>query len=311
VIIAISVIFSFIYINRIKRGFNRMIPVFDRFENGDFTARFKTKEAHDEMAPITHSFNKLADLLVYNINRLTKSEKERKDFIATISHDLRTPLSIVKGYTETLLIKKAGPELSVGQQDQYLQLVLQKIAQIENMVQQLIELSKMEDVEFKPNKEPFVLSEIVRENINIYQLIASEKNVSLMCTECLYHVWVNADISMMERVFQNLIDNAIKSTPEGGKIQVSITAGNTDLVFKIENNGSPLPEELLNWINNYEGESSFSANRPVKLGLGLLIIKKILRLHQYTFKAESNTGIGNTFTIIMPIVQHTPYNPAA
>ncbi len=311
VIIAISVIFSFIYINRIKRGFNRMIPVFDRFESGDFTARFETKEAHDEMAPITHSFNKLADLLVYNINRLTKSEKERKDFIATISHDLRTPLSIAKGYTETLLIKKAGPELSTGQQDQYLHLVLQKIAQIENMVQQLFELSKMEAVEFKPNKEPFVLSEIVRENIHIYQLIASEKNVSLACTECLYHVWVNADISMMERVFQNLIDNAIKSTPEGGKIQVSITADNTDLVFRIENNGSPLSEELLNWINNHEDESSFSGNRPPKLGLGLLIIKKILLLHQYTFRAESNTGIGNAFTIVMPIVQHTPYNPAA
>ncbi len=112
-------------------------------------------------------------------------------------------------------------------------------------------------------------------------------------------------------MFQNLIDNAIKSTPEGGKIQVSIIADNTDLVFIIENNGSPLSEELLNWINNHEGESSFFATRPIKLGLGLLIIKKILLLHQYTFRAESNTGIGNVFTIIMPIVQHTPYNPAA
>jgi signal transduction histidine kinase len=116
---------------------------------------------------------------------------------------------------------------------------------------------------------------------------------------------------MMERVFQNLIDNAIKSTPEGGKIQVSITADNADLVFRIENSGSPLPEELLNWINNHEGESSLSGNRLPKLGLGLLIIKKILLLHQYTFRAESNTGIGNAFTIVMPIVQHTPYNPAA
>jgi signal transduction histidine kinase len=308
VIIAVSVVFSFIYINRIKRRFNRMMPVFDRFEKGDFEARFETKN-HHELAPITHSFNKLADLLVYNINRLTKSEKGRKDFIATISHDLRTPLSIVKGYTETLLIKKAAIELSSEQQDQYLRLVLQQLMQVENMVQQLFDLSKMESAEFKPNKEPFVLSEIVQENINVYQLKASEKNVSLKCTQCLYHVWVNADISMMERVFQNLIDNAIKSTPAGGKIQVSITADNTDLIFKIENTGHPLPADLLNWINNLEGENSFSTNRPAKSGLGLLIVKKILLLHHYSFKAESHTGTENVFTIIMPVVQNTPHNP--
>jgi len=283
-----------------------MIAVLDRFKNGDFNARFETKD-NDALAPVTQSFNKMADLLVYNIDRLTRSESERKDFIATISHDLRTPLSIVKGYTETLLIKRTGNELSEELQDQYLRLVFQKATQVENLVQQLFELSKMEAVSFKPNKEPFVLSEIVQEIVNVYQLLAAEKKVSLKCTECLYHVWVNADIAMMERVFQNLIDNAIKNAQEHGEIQVSITADKNDLIFALENTGSPIPTEILNWINADNDESSFSGNHPSKLGLGLLIVKKILHLHQYSFKAET-AGIGNRFTIIIPIVQNTPSN---
>ncbi|MEO7768487.1 MAG: HAMP domain-containing sensor histidine kinase [Ferruginibacter sp.] len=304
VIIAVSIIFSLIYIRRIQRSFNRLIDVLNKFQYGDFEARFESKE-HDELAPLTQSFNKMADLLSYNINRLTRSEKERKDFVGTISHDLRTPLSIVKGYTETLLMKTASNELSAEQQDQYLRLVLQKITQVEKMVQQLFELSKMEAVEFKPNKEPFVVSEIVQEIVNIYQLIASEKKLSLQCTECRTHVWVNADISMMERVFQNLIDNAIKHTPENGIIQVSIVTDNDNLVFTIKNSTASIPGDIINWINDSNDESSFSGSRPAKVGLGLLIVKKILYLHQFNFSVVTDTTRGNQFTIVMPIIKHS------
>ncbi len=104
VIIVLSIIFSLVYLNRIQKSFNRMISVLERFQDGDLEARFNIKE-NEELATVTTAFNKMADLLVYNIDRLTKSEKERKDFIANISHDLRTPLSIARGYTETLLMK--------------------------------------------------------------------------------------------------------------------------------------------------------------------------------------------------------------
>jgi len=120
----------------------------------------------------------MADLLSATINSLTKSEQERKDFIANISHYLRTPLSIARGYTETLLIKNEGQEISGQQRQEYVNLILNKIHQVEIMVKQLFELSKMEAEEFKPNKEPFVISEIVQETINTSQLIAKEKNVN-------------------------------------------------------------------------------------------------------------------------------------
>lgn len=302
-IILLSFLVSFIYLRRMRKHFGQMIGVLERFENGDYTARFRLKNG-DELEPVTSAFNKMADLLSATIMKLTTSEEERKTFIATISHDLRTPLAIARGYTETLILKREKGDVTPEEQDYYAGLIYTKMLQIENMVKQLFELSKMEAVEFSPNKEPFVLSEIVQETINTFQLIASEKRVELKCTQCLYHVWVNADISMMERVVQNVVDNAVKSTPEGGFAHGSMIVEEGDIIFKIENTGDALPDDLVQWINHNKDESTLSAKRPAKLGLGLLIVQKILLLHNSTLKTYRSNNT-NVFLFRLPI-----YNPA-
>lgn len=230
VIIALSLIFSFIYLNRFQQSFNRILVVLDKFQNGDLDARFTTKE-HDELSPVTSAFNKMADLLVYNINRLTKSEKERKDFIVNISHDLRTPLSIARGYTETLLIKNDKQETTKQQQQEFMQLVLNKIGQVDHMVKQLFELSKMESVDFTPKKEPFIFSEILTEIITTLTPAMAEKDLELDCSRCRDTSWINADIAMMERVVQNLLVNAIKYTPQNGSIDISLEKQNEQLLL--------------------------------------------------------------------------------
>lgn len=111
---------------------------------------------------------------------------------------------------------------------------------------------------------------------------------------------------MIERVVQNLIDNALKSTPAGGSIQISIILDNQNLIFSIANTGSPLPEDLLQWINNVRKDSSLLNKRPAKLGLGLLIVQKILLLHNSGLEAYTHEGSRNIFVFPMPI-----YDPAA
>lgn len=299
VILILSIVISLLYLRRMKKNFNRMIAVLDRFEAGDYNARFNAKQT-DELKPVTHAFNKMADLLTASINKLKRSEEERKAFIATISHDLRTPLSIARGYTETLMLKREKGDITAEEQESFSQLIYSKMLQIENMVKQLFELSKMEAVEFKPHKEPFVLSEIVQEAVNTFQIVAREKNVNLKCIQCLYHVWVNADISMMERVVQNLVDNAIKSTPEGGLIEAALAVENDKLIFKIQNDGPELTDDLLQWINHFNEENTLSDSRPQKPGLGLLIIQKILLLHHSELKAHSKNG-RNFFSFQLPV----------
>jgi len=298
IIIAASVILSLLYITGLQQRFNRIIAVLDKFKQGDLNIRF-SNSVKDEMFPITDSFNKMASMLAYNINRLKESEKERKDFIANISHDLRTPLSIARGYTETLLINQNLP--FTREQQEYLELVLNKIGHVEKLVLQLFELSKMESVNFKPVKEPFIFSEILNEIVNASKIQVQQKNILLKCACCQDTALIYADISMMERVIQNLLENAIKYTSVNGNIFISLEHETEQLVVRIENTGKPLSKELLLWINN-NGEESVN-NRPKSAGLGLAIVKKILNLHHFFFQAKLNTGSKNSFVFKMGIYQ--------
>lgn len=300
IVILLSLIFSLWYLKRIRKNFYQIVEVLERFESGDYTARFGAKKVHDlEIVP--QAFNKMADLLSSSIDKLTRSEQERKDFIATISHDLRTPLSIARGYVETLILKKEKGNITAEEQEEYCQLILGKILQIEKMAKQLFELSKMEAVEFVARKEPFVLSEIVQEAVNTFQVVAKEKNISLDCIQCLYHVWVEADVSMMERVVQNLVDNAVKNTPGGGWIKAGITVEGNDLVFTIENTGPPLTDDLLQWINDLKDGGFTNYKTSLKSGLGLVIVQKILHLHGASLKAHVTSGT-NIFTFRLPVL---------
>ncbi len=155
-----------------------MIKVLDKFQEGDFNSRF-TIDTTNELTPVKTAFNNMADRILLNIDRLTKSEKDRKEFITNISHDLRTPLALARGYIETLIIKKDKNQLKNDEQEIYIHITLNKIQQVEAMVNQLFELAKMDSAEFIANKEPFVLSEIVQEIVNTFQLKAKEKNISL------------------------------------------------------------------------------------------------------------------------------------
>jgi signal transduction histidine kinase len=299
-IIILSILISLFYLSRIRRSFTRLTTVLQRFESGDYAARFPVND-RDDLTPVTSAFNKMADLLSRTINSLTRSERERKDMVAIISHDLRTPLAIARGYSETLLIKKHKEETGNEQQQEYLQLIVQKIHQVETMVKQLFELSKIEAAEFEPRKEPFIPAEIVQEIIHTYSLNAAEKNINLRCTQCQHHLWVNADVGMMERVVQNLIDNALKNTPSGGSIQISLEPDEQKLTFSIANTGSPLPDDLLQWINSPADDSSLINKRPAKLGLGLLIVQKILFLHNSSLEAYTHEGSRNIFIFSLPI----------
>ncbi len=295
-IIFLSLVISFFYLNRIQRKFNDMVGVLARFEGGDLAARFSVKP-QDELAPITTAFNTMADLLVYNINRLKATEQERKDFIATISHDIKTPLAIAHGYTETILLKKEAGD--AAEQKEFIQLVLQKIKQVEYLVKQLFDLSKMESADFTPQKEPFIFSDILQEHINAYASSFSEKNITMDCRQCNNPSWVVADVGMMERVVQNILVNAVKYTPFNGSIRVQLSNEADNLVLFVQNSGDPISPAILQWINAKEGAPNSTA-KPSKTGFGLLIIKKIVQLHQFAFEVASDPGKGNMFTLRMP-----------
>jgi signal transduction histidine kinase len=276
-ILAFSLLITVWYIHRFRRRFDDMLVVLNKFREGDFTARFALRE-NDELELVTGSFNKMADLLLDNIDRVTASEKERRDFMVNISHDLRTPLAIARGYTETLALKKG--QLPPEEEAMYIELVVSKLRQVEKMVGQLFELSKMESANFETRREPFVFSEVLQEVVHTAGAVTREAGGEMDGS------YVYADISMMERVIQNLVVNAIAYTRQGGCITVSLEREGAELVFRIENEGEPLSPELLAWINGLEGV------RPARPAIGLAIVKKVLALHGWRMRAEVRVNAG-------------------
>ncbi len=296
VIILLSVLVAFFYINRLRRSYNTVLSTLEQFKKGDFNARFKLKP-HDEMEPITTAFNALADLLVINIDKLTKAGKERKDFIANISHDLRTPLSVARGYTETLMMTE-GQSGKAGDKEEYLHMVYKKIRQVEDMVLQLFDLSKMESAEFVTKKEPFVFSEILQEIIHESYPAAKEKNIMINTAGIESAAWISGDIGLIERLVQNLLVNALKFTPAGGQITVALFPKGDNIIFEIANTGSFADYNIVNWFNDTRDD--ILLHRPAKMGLGLVIIKKILMLHGYSYTLTTVNNY-NTFSIAIAV----------
>jgi len=209
------------------------------------------------------------------------------DFMVNLSHDLRTPLAIARGYSETLLLKK--DDLSPAQEKEYLELVSGKIRQVEGVVNQLFELAKLESPNFVPHREPFVFGEMMGE---VLRAVGAQYRIEQRGIED--GSWIEADVAMMERVVQNLVVNALAYTPEGGRIGLSLGRVGAELVFSIENDGAALSEDLLAWLNRSE------AARPSRPAVGLTIVRKILSLHGYAFRVESVAG-RNRFEVRMGV----------
>lgn len=304
IILVLSVALSILYVNRLQRSFKKIIAVLNEYMKGNLDVRFNMNE-NDEFAPITDSFNKMATLLSYNIDKLKQTEQERKNFIATISHDLRTPLSVAKGYTETALTKINKGDINKPEIDAFMQLVHKKLQQIEIMVHDLFELSRMESIHFTPNKEPFIFSEILNEIYNVSEKIATGKNIKMSCDGCEDISWINADIRMMERVVQNLFDNALKYTPAEGTIHIRLEKNQGTLILSFTNSGNALSDELINWVNITARQTTDAVIiKPANSGLGLLIVKKILELHDYSFHVQPEND-----NLISFIIQMKTTNP--
>jgi signal transduction histidine kinase len=298
IIIVLSLLLSLLYIRRIRNNFRKIKVVLDQYKNGNYTTRLKTGN-YNEFSSIAEGFNNMAESLVYTIERLESSAKERKDFLANISHDLRTPLSIARGYIETLKDEIRKNPVDAEKQEAFVQLAAKKIHQLESMVHQLFDLSRMESIEFMPVKEPFIISDIIEETVNTARAIADEKNITIACYGCQNSYWINADTGMMERLVQNLVYNAVKYTPENGYIKVSLVRNDSQLEISIGNSGVPFTGQLLEWINRKDTGKVISGKPHA--GLGLAIVIKILQLHDYTYEASVDTKGNNVFFFSIPI----------
>lgn len=274
------------------------------FEQGDFADRIRLHswhaEANDEIGRLSNTFEHMADRLAAQMTELKRQDELRRELVANVSHDLRTPLTSMQNYLETLL--RTGDALPAAERQQYLEVAVRQIQRVARLARQLFELARLECEETLPQPEIFSLSELLQDIAQKFALAASDKGVRLSHDANPDGVFVRGDIGMIERVIANLIDNAIRHTPAGGEIRLDAVRTEGGIEVRVRDTGVGIAAGDLPDL--FKRESPLrQTSRRAGGGLGLQIAKRILTLHGTRMLVASEPGRGSTFRFALPPAQ--------
>ncbi len=261
---------------------------------GDMVLRYpENTAATDEIDVLGRQFNAMADKITAQISELRSLDGMRREMVANVSHDLRTPLTTMRGYLETLLIKNG--ELSPVQQKQYLETALRHSQRLGKLVDELFELARLESCESVVYSEPFSMGELVQDITQSYLLRAEQESIRLESSLNPDAPLVYGDIAMMQRVLENLIENGLRHTPEGGRIGIRVDVDSGNVVVQVTDTGCGIPAEDVPQIfeRNYRKDKNGSGSGT---GLGLAIVRRILELHGSVIRVHSEPELGTTFS---------------
>lgn len=281
----------------VTRYLSEIIRTVEGFRQGNLQARIPVRR-RGELSQLALSFNEMADTIVADMEKLRTLERLRRELIGNVSHDLRTPLAVVQGYIETVLMK--NEDLAATERARYLHLALSSSQRLEKLVGDLFELSKLEALQVEPKYEPFFISELVQDMLPRFQGLAEKQGLRLAATLPPNLPPVYADVAMIERVLQNLLENALKFTPEGGEVRVEVIPHDQQVEIKVSDTGIGIPESDLPFIFDRYYRSERRASKGHSSGLGLAISQKLLRLHQVSIEVGSRLGEGAQFSFALP-----------
>jgi signal transduction histidine kinase len=251
-------------------------------------------EGH-EIAVLDSAFRQMAERLGEQWRELTRQDQQRRELIANISHDLRTPLSSLHGYLETLQLKDAT--LTPAERQRYLGIALDQSRKVGALAQSLFELARLEYGFVKPELEPFALTDLLQDVLQKFELSAQSREVTLHAHFPALVPPVRADLGLIERVLTNLLDNALRHTPAGGRVDIHLQPQGLDVLITVADTGPGIALELR--------EGLFQ--RPFTLGgarrdggLGLRIVHSILQLHGSSIRLLDQPQGGTAFCFGLP-----------
>jgi len=248
----------------------------------------------DELAILQHSFGHMAQRIGEQWQQLRQQDLQRRELVANISHDLRTPLSSLHGYLETLVLKDAT--LSAEERQRYLGIALSQSHKVGRLAQALFELARLEHGGVVLDLQAFSLPDLVQDVFQKFELAAESRRQTLSAGIPPGLPPVVADLALIERVLTNLLDNAIRHTPEGGRIEVVLRAQAGEVQVSIADSGPGIPPERRAGL--FHTPAALGSQRPDSGGLGLLIVHRILQLHGREIRLlESREGALFVFTL--------------
>ncbi|MGE0799568.1 MAG: sensor histidine kinase, partial [Lautropia sp.] len=250
----------------------------------------------DEIAVLGTAYRQMVARIGEQWDALSRQDQERRELIANVSHDLRTPLSSLHGYLETLLLKDAT--LAPDERRRYLGIALEQSRRVGALARSLFELARLEYGFVEPEPERFSMTDLLQDVFQKFELQAQTRGIAMSAAFPSQLPAVRADLGMIERVLSNLLDNALRNTPQGGRIEIGLAVCGDALEVTVGDTGPGIPRE--------QRESLFQ--RPFSVGgarreggLGLRIVHRILELHGRQISLLEGPEPGARFRFTLPV----------
>jgi heavy metal sensor kinase len=285
-----------------------------RITSSNLSTRIPTRGAGDELDYLIVAFNRM-------IERLNQSFEQMRQFSTDVSHELRTPLTAIRGQLEVALFTAKTPE----QYQDAMVNALQDVEKLSNIVRALLLLSQAESGQLVLQIGPLDLSRLVEEVADQFQIPAEAAQLTLTCDiarDCI----IRGDKTQIERLLSNLLSNALKYTPAGGKVHVTVACerqrsldeggngtdrGSGMAILSVEDTGIGIPADQLPHIFDRFYRVRPSQSNPIQgLGLGLSFVSWIVKAHGGRIEVDSTVGAGTRFTVSLPLHQESPARPA-
>ena len=291
--VPVCIVFGFVFSRRLTRPIREISAASRKIANGDFSERIRVS-SRDEIGQLAATFNQMA-LELGNI------EAARRAFIANVSHELRTPMTSIKGFVNGIIDGTIPPE----SQGRYLQIVRDETERLNRLVNNLLDLARLESGERRLEMARFDVAEVVRRCVARFVQLLEEKGLEAETRFERDAVFVEADEDGVEQVVSNLLHNAIKFSPEGGRIVLSVSEERGPARaarISVSDFGVGIAEEELTsiWERFYKSDKSRAMDKT-GAGLGLAIIRNIIHEHKQTINVYSKLGEGTTFEFTLKL----------
>ena len=273
----------------IDRPVRKILDTTEKISHGDFTVRIDIEhgyEKYTEFDYISENLNRMA-------SELGKSEIMKNDFISGVSHELKTPLAVIGNYASAL----GDPTLDEESRARYSSVLVNASKRLSDLVTNILKLNKLENQQLKPEMTKINLSDMLAEAILVFEGKIEEKDIQLDLD--LGEVFIFSSLSLLELVWNNLLSNAFKFTPEGGKVTLTLETTKEHAIVNGADTGCGMSPEVGAHIFEKFYRSKSSCLTP-GTGLGLTIAHKVVMLHQGTINVTSEVGKGTSFIITLP-----------
>ncbi len=297
--VLLSVIAVYYTTSKLTRPFMEINEIVQKYSKGDYNIRIPISSL-EEATQLAISFNNMAD-------QLKDLEATRRSFVANVSHELRSPLTSMKGFLEAMHDGTIGPE----EHDKYIGIVLSETTRMAGMVNDLLDLARIESGRTALKLEIFDINELIRRTLITFEARIYEHHMEVDVKFAQEQYYVEADSAQISQVLRNIIDNAIKYSPDDSKLRIATYALRREVYVSIQDSGQGIPEEDVPHVFDrfYKVEKAHTPSKQSGTGLGLSIVKRIIDQHNQTITLKSAKGKGSTFTFTLkraPVPKRAP-----